>query len=201
LAFSAVAVSVAGQLAELVPDLGTPGLEKEIGVGLIVALGALNVAGVRLSALTSDVFAVVKIAVLAAFVVAGLFFVRAESFVPLAPHGYTSLGPAVLAAFFVLGGFEDCAVPAGHAAQARRHARLGTPHVAVLVTSAAAVFFALLLDFRTLVHFTSVIVIVQFLSTCLAVIVLRVRRPELPRIVRLPFGPAIPFVGAGLLVV
>ncbi len=55
------------------------------------------------------------------------------------------------------------------------------------------------LDFRRLVDFTSVVLVVQYLSTCVSVVVLRRRRPDLARAVRLPLGPAIPLVGAALL--
>jgi amino acid transporter len=57
----------------------------------------------------------------------------------------------------------------------------------------------LVLDFRRLVDFTSVIMIVQYLATCVAVIVLRRTRPDAARAVRLPFGSAIPLVGAAVL--
>ena len=42
-------------------------------------------------------------------------------------------------------------------------------------------------------------VILQYLSTCVAVPVLRRTRPDLPRTVRLPLGPVIPALGALLL--
>ena len=83
---------------------------------------------------------------------------------------------------------------------AREHPRFGTPHLAVAVTTAAAAALVLVLDFRRLVDFTSVVLVVQYLATCVSVVVLRRRRPDLPRAVRLPLGPAIPLLGAALLV-
>src|SRR5262249_9181842 len=84
-------------------------------------------------------------------------------------------------------------------ALALRHPRFATPHVSVVVTTAAAALLVVLLDFRRLVDFTSVVLVVQYLAACLSVVALRRRRPDLPRTVRLPLGPAIPIAGAALL--
>jgi amino acid transporter len=78
---------------------------------------------------------------------------------------------------------------------ARWHPRWDTPHVATYVGTALAVVFAALLDFRTLVDFTSVVLIAQYLSTCIAVPVLRRRQPDRPRSWRVPFGPVLPVLG------
>jgi amino acid transporter len=75
------------------------------------------------------------------------------------------------------------------------HPRFDTPHMATAVGTGLAVVLALSLDFRALVDFTSVVLIVQYISTCVAVPVLRVREPERPRSWRVPFGPVLPALG------
>jgi amino acid transporter len=82
-----------------------------------------------------------------------------------------------------------------------RRSRAGTGALsnAAIVSTAVAALLVLVLDFRKLVDFTSIITIVQYLATCIAVVVLRRTRPDAVRGVRLPFGPAIPLAGAALL--
>jgi basic amino acid/polyamine antiporter, APA family len=82
---------------------------------------------------------------------------------------------------------------------AARHPRWGTPHRAVVVSSLAAALLVVSLDFRALVDFTSVVLEVQYVATCAAVVMLRRTRPDAPRAVRLPFGRAIPALGVVIL--
>src|SRR5690606_39106735 len=84
-------------------------------------------------------------------------------------------------------------------AVARWHPQLDTPHIAIALGTLLAVALTLTLDFRSLVDFTSVILIVQYLSTCLAVPVLRRTDPQRPRSWRVPFGPLLPLLGAVLM--
>jgi amino acid transporter len=287
-----VSVAVPDQLAELAPALGSRWGVVGGAVGLVVALGAVNLLGVRPAALVSNLLVVAKVLPLVLFVAVGLAHVRPDNLAPVAPHGCGALPAAMLLAFFALSGFETSAIPAGDAARPRRHvpiavvasvlgaaalymliqlvvvgvlpgagastrpladatrvfagpgaaaavavlgavsmiglcaamalagprllaalsrdrflpARLGAegargvPALATIATTAAAALAAALLDFRRLVDFTSIVVIVQYLAACAAVPVLRIRRPDLARTVRLPGGPTIPLVGAALLI-
>lgn len=82
----------------------------------------------------------------------------------------------------------------GHlpAAFAGVHPRYGTPHAAVAVTTAATLAFAMVLDFDRLVDFSNVVVCAQYISTCLAVPILRRGGPGA---LRLPGGLFFPAAG------
>ena len=77
----------------------------------------------------------------------------------------------------------------------RRHAQFATPGVAILATAVIAAALALWADFDRLSDLGNVAVFAQYLSTCLAVPVLRWLRPGRETRFRLPFGPLIPAAG------
>jgi amino acid transporter len=77
----------------------------------------------------------------------------------------------------------------------RRHPRFATPGVAIVVTAAVTVALVLWADFDRLSDLGNVAVFAQYLSTCLAVPVLRWLNPDMPRRFRLPFGPLVPLAG------
>lgn len=83
----------------------------------------------------------------------------------------------------------------------RRHARFATPGTAIVVTAAATIALALWADFDRLSDLGNVAVFGQYLSTCVAVPVLRRLRPGMRGRFRLPLGPVIPAAAtAGCLV-
>jgi amino acid transporter len=82
---------------------------------------------------------------------------------------------------------------------ARYHPRFETPQLAVALGTALALALVLALDFRRLVDFTSLILVVQYAAACLAVIVLRRRAPDRDRRIRVPLGPVLPLAGLLLL--
>jgi amino acid transporter len=73
-----------------------------------------------------------------------------------------------------------------------RHARHLTPTVAIVVVAGLSALLAGFLDFRRLADLNNAAVFAQYLPTCLAVLVLRVKKPDAPRPFRLPLGPVIP---------
>ena len=77
----------------------------------------------------------------------------------------------------------------------RRSPSLGTPVPAILCTALLVAPLAAVLQFRQLADISMVAVIVQYVSTCLAVPVLRYKNGPSPRF-RLPLGPLIPLAGA-----
>jgi amino acid transporter len=82
----------------------------------------------------------------------------------------------------------------------RRSPRFGTPVVAVLSVSLLVVVLATTLDFTQLADTSNVAVVVQYVSTCISILVTRRNDPE-RKTFRLPFGPLIPLaatVGCGL---
>jgi basic amino acid/polyamine antiporter, APA family len=83
------------------------------------------------------------------------------------------------------------------AAIAARHARFGTPHLAILLTTSLTAALVVLLDFGRLVDLSVLTVSVQYLATCVAIPVLRWRHPERGAF-RLPGGPLIPIAACAV---
>jgi APA family basic amino acid/polyamine antiporter len=75
------------------------------------------------------------------------------------------------------------------------HPRFNTPSFAILITSALTACAALFLSFESLVRLANLVVILQYLATCTALIWLRHKRPEAERLFKLPM--AIPVAVAG----
>jgi APA family basic amino acid/polyamine antiporter len=74
--------------------------------------------------------------------------------------------------------------------------RWGTPGTAVLLTGGAAAALTLVQDYAALVDVATVAVFAQYIPTCLAVLALRRRLGDVPRVFRVPFGPLIPVLAA-----
>jgi amino acid transporter len=100
--------------------------------------------------------------------------------------GSALVGPRYVAAFA-----EDSAMPA---VLGRRHPVHQSPAVAIAVVSVVAGLLCIVLDFDRLADISLVALFMQYIATCLAVIVLRHRRPDAPRVFRLPLGPTIPLL-------
>lgn len=94
------------------------------------------------------------------------------------------IGPRLFVAFA-----EEGLLPA---AVGRMHPRLGTPLGAVTLAAGLSAVAAATLDFDHLVDIGNVVLFAQYLPTCLAVMVLRRTRPDLPRTYRVPFGDVVP---------
>lgn len=81
----------------------------------------------------------------------------------------------------------------GHLPQAlTAQSRFGTPGTSILASALGAGALAIVLGFRELVDVSNVVILSGYALSCAACLVLRVRRPETVRRVRLPLGPVIP---------
>lgn len=74
------------------------------------------------------------------------------------------------------------------------HPRYFTPSRAILITMILTAFMAIWLDFNALVDISNLAVISQYSSTCLAVIWLRVKQPQLERKFKIPGGIFLPLL-------
>jgi amino acid transporter len=88
---------------------------------VMVAFMALNIVGVRRSALAIDVFTVGKLLPLALFIVVGLFAVEPSRFAATAPPGFSAFSDTVLLLVFAFSGFEMAVIPSGEQNEPRRH--------------------------------------------------------------------------------
>jgi APA family basic amino acid/polyamine antiporter len=73
----------------------------------------------------------------------------------------------------------------------RRHVTLGTPVPAIAAVSLVVAALAMTLDFTHLADVSNIAVVVQYQSTCVAILIWRRRRPRGDGF-RLPLGPLIP---------
>lgn len=71
--------------------------------------------------------------------------------------------------------------------------RFGTPYMSIIITVLLTVPLALSGSFIQLVAISMISRFAQYMSTCLAVIVLRKKQPDLTGTFTIPFGPVIPF--------
>lgn len=285
LGMSAVARGFAQSLSVFAPGLSEPAAQGAAAAALLLALGALNAAGLRAGAGASNLFSIAKLLPLVAFAAIGAVAVRPERLAPSEPIALSGLATAVFTAVFAVSGFEVIPVPAGEtrdsrrtvpialvvsltvatllyaavqavavgvdpglagsatplsdaarlfmgrggetliaaaavvstagycagsalvvprysvalaedrllpSALAARHPRTATPLIAIAVSMTSGALLAALLDFGRLVDIANVSLFCQYVPTCLAVLILRRTRPDLPRRWRLPGGVAIP---------
>jgi amino acid transporter len=76
------------------------------------------------------------------------------------------------------------------------HAKWGTPHIAIFLTTGFTVVLAAFLDYRQLVGMSNITIVVQYLFTCLAVPLMRKKGPAPAKAFVIPGGPVIPLIGA-----
>ena len=81
---------------------------------------------------------------------------------------------------------------------ARPHGRFGTPGEAILITTGFTALAAGTLGLTELVDLANLAVILQYIATCGAVFWLRIRRPDLPRLFRLPAARPIALAGCAV---
>jgi amino acid transporter len=78
------------------------------------------------------------------------------------------------------------------------HPRFHTPSLAIILTSVLTAIAVLGLSFESLVDLSNFVVILQYVSTCAAVIWLRVKRPEAERRFRISFGIPVALAGCAV---
>lgn len=71
-----------------------------------------------------------------------------------------------------------------------------TPGAAILAATALASLLAVVLEYASLVNVANVVILSGYALTALSALVLRLRRPDLPRRYTLPLGPLLPLLAA-----
>jgi basic amino acid/polyamine antiporter, APA family len=90
-------------------------------IAVVIAITAVNVAGVRNATLFSDVFTVGKLIPLVLFIGVGLFFLVPENFSAPAPPEVSSFSKSVLLLVYAFTGFEMAMIPAGETRDPQRN--------------------------------------------------------------------------------
>jgi len=88
---------------------------------VVTALAIVNIRGVRVAADASNLLAIGKLAPLAVFVLAGLFFVDPSRLSMAAAPGYHSFSQAVMLLVYAFTGFEMAVIPAGEVRNPQRN--------------------------------------------------------------------------------
>ena len=119
--FAALSNLLVSYLGVLWPaaDAGAPRVAVILAVA--VGLAAINLVGVRPTAVTSDAFAIGKLVPLVLLIAVGLFALAPERFALGAPPAAGTFPKAMLLLVFAFTGFELVIIPAGEAADPRRN--------------------------------------------------------------------------------
>jgi amino acid transporter len=106
-------------------------------VGVVVALAAVNIIGVRQAAITSDLFTIGKLVPMLIFIVAGLFFLNPHAFTfgPSPPAG--AFSQSVLLLIYAFTGFEMAVIPAGEIRNPQRN----LPRALLIASAVVAVVY------------------------------------------------------------
>jgi amino acid transporter len=120
-----------------------PVLTGGAGRALIISavtltLGWINLRGIRVSAAVINLFTVAKLLPLAVFILAGAWFVDGSRLVPSGDVSMTQASVAALLLIFAFGGYDVIGVPAGEAADPRRHLPFAFVATIVIVTAVMA---------------------------------------------------------------
>lgn len=123
-----------------VPTGGDAG-EVAIVLGLVALFGGIALVGVRQSAVTSNIFSVIKIGTLGAAGVIGLLFVNPFGFGPGLAAAPADVVQAVLLFLFAFMGFESAAIASGEMKNPKRDLPFGM----LISIALVAVLYALVL--------------------------------------------------------
>ena len=102
---------------------------------MTLVLGWINLRGIRQSALVINLLTIAKLAPLGLFIIVGVWFIDPSRFTPRGAVSLTETTTAVLLLVFAFGGYDVIGVPAGEAADPRRHVPFALVTTIVAVTA------------------------------------------------------------------
>ena len=120
-AFAALCNLFADYLAYFLPATASGSARVAVVAAVVTFLATVNVVGVRVASLVSNIFTIGKLVPLVLLVAVGSLFINPQSYSLSASPGYTAFSASVLLLVFAFTGFETALVPAGEARDPRRH--------------------------------------------------------------------------------
>jgi amino acid transporter len=136
-AFAANSNLLVGYLGFFWPGAGSGLPRMCVLSGLVAAITAVNVVGVRKSALVGNGLAIGKLIPLGLFIMIGLFFVAPGNYSMGPPPGYAAFSTSVLLLVYAFTGFEMAFIPAGEV----RDIRQNLPHAILSAMGTVALVY------------------------------------------------------------
>jgi basic amino acid/polyamine antiporter, APA family len=115
---------------------------------VMLALGWINLRGIKQSAVAVNLFTIAKLVPLATFIVVGLWFIDPSRLTPAGTVSPTQLLTGGLLLIFAFGGYDAIGVPAGEATRPRQH--LPFAFIATIVAVTAVIALVQLVALGTL---------------------------------------------------
>ena len=115
---------------------------------VVLALGWVNLRGIRQSAFVVNLLTIAKLVPLTVFIVLGLWFIDLSRLTPAGPVSLTQLSTSAPLLIFAFGGYDVIGVPAGEATNPRRH--LPFAFIATIVAVTAIIVLVQLVAMGTL---------------------------------------------------
>ena len=117
-----------------------PAIADSVVRGIVITVitlgvGVINYRGIRPSAFVLNFFTIAKLLPLAMFILVGVWFIDAGRFTAPGPVSLTQVSTAALLLIFAFGGYDVIGVPAGEAADPRRHLPFAFVTTLVAVTA------------------------------------------------------------------
>ena len=103
IAWAAMAVGFPTALGSVFPLAAIPFWRSVIAVAILLFLGLMNIAGVRISKIVNNVITIGKLVPLIFFILLGIFFIKGDNFQPMQSVGAlttTSFGAAALLSLY-----------------------------------------------------------------------------------------------------
>ena len=130
---------LATYLGRYVPSLAVGWGRAVLITGVIAAIAAINIRGIKQSSVVVNLFTIGKLTPLIVFVLVGLFYIDGRALVPGAVPEFGQLAASTLLLVFAFGGYEVVPVPAGEA----RDPRTAVPFALVMTIVSVAVILVL----------------------------------------------------------
>lgn len=122
------------------PPVGSGAPRAALITGIVLLLAAVNILGVRETALVSNLFTIGKLIPLVILVAVGIFFIAPENYSFDVVPDYGAFSTSVLLLIYAFTGFEMAVIPAGEV----RHPQRDVPFAVLTAIAIVAVLFILI---------------------------------------------------------